>query len=167
MIGVDSVETMRYKKGSRVEIWSNEEVPSGCWRCGEIIFGNGRSYTVRYEGYSGDANEKIVGRVNRRFIRPCPPHVEVKDDWVSGEVLEVFHDYSWKMATVCKVLGRNSFVVRLVGSSEDEFKVRKSHVRLRQCWLDDKWIVVGKVCSLYLNLVVVLLVVVLYGYHIG
>lgn len=137
--GVDSVMIMRYNKGSRVEILRKQELPSGAWCCAEIISGNGRTYTVSCEG-----GEAIVEKVSRKLMRPCPPLVEITDNLVPGEVLELFHDFSWKMATVSKVLGRNFFVVRLVGTMQ-ELKVTKSDLRVRQCWQDGEWIVIGKV----------------------
>lgn len=136
---------MIYKKGSRVEILCEDELPSGSWRCAEIICGDGYNFKVRYDEYFGAAGgETVVKWISNKLIRPCPPQVELKDDWIRGAVLEVFHNLSWKMATVSKVLGKNLFVVRLVGSSS-EFKVRRLDLRVRQCWQNNEWTVIGKV----------------------
>ncbi|KAL1822596.1 hypothetical protein ACET3Z_009374 [Daucus carota] len=135
---------MIYKKGSRVEILCEDELPSGSWRSAEIICGDGYNFKVRYDEYSGAAGgETVVEWISEKLMRPCPPQVELRDDWIRGAVLEVFHNLSWKMATVSKVLGRNSFVVRLVGSSS-EFKVRRLDLRVRQCWQHNVWTVIGK-----------------------
>lgn len=135
---------MRFKKGSKVEVLSKKDVPSGSWRCAEIVFGNGHNYTVRYDGYSGIADEMVLERISRKEIRPCPPLPEVANNWVPGDVVEVFNDFSWKMATISKVLGTKYFLVRLLGSSL-EFKVSKSEIRARQSWQDGKWVVIGRV----------------------
>ncbi|KAF5938316.1 hypothetical protein HYC85_022575 [Camellia sinensis] len=137
---------MRYKKGSIVEVLSKNEVPSGSWRCAEIICGNGHNYTVRYEMDPGATDEAIVERVSRKSIRPCPPPVKLSENCVPGDVVEVFQNFSWKMATVSKVLGRNCFLVRLLGSSH-EFKVSKVDLRVRQSWQGGKWFVIGKATS--------------------
>ncbi|KAL2338330.1 hypothetical protein Fmac_012776 [Flemingia macrophylla] len=134
---------MRFKKGNKVEVLSKVEVPCGSWLCAEIICGNGHQYTVKYDGYEGDAGEAIVERVFRKDIRPCPPALELTDNWRAGDVVEVFQNCSWKMATILKVLGKNYIVVRLLGSSL-EFQVSKFDIRVRQSWQDDKWIIVGK-----------------------
>lgn len=134
---------MRLKKGSKVEVLNKKEVPSGSWQCAEIICGNGHNYTVRYDGLGG-AN--VVERVSRKEIRPCPPPLEVSDDWLPGDVAEVFHNFSWKMATISKVLGKKYILVRLLGSSQ-EYKVKKFDIRIRQSLQDDQWIVIGKVTS--------------------
>ncbi|KAK8682921.1 hypothetical protein V6N13_039000 [Hibiscus sabdariffa] len=134
---------MRFKKGTRVEVLSRKEVPSGSWHCAEIISGNGHSYKVRYEGYSDATNKTIVETVSRKAIRPCPPAPAVSDTWVPGDVVEVFDNFSWKMATVLAILEENYILVRLLGSSM-EFKVSKFGVRVRQSWQDNEWVVIGK-----------------------
>lgn len=135
---------MRFKKGTKVEVLSKAEVPSGSWLCAEIIRGKGHHYTVKYEGFQGDTGEAIVGRVSRKSTRPCPPALELVENWAPGEIVEVYQNFSWKMATVLKVLGKKCISVRLVGSSL-EFQVSKFDIRVRQSWQDDKWFVVGKV----------------------
>ena len=135
---------MRFKKGSKVEVLSKRKVPSGSWISAEIICGNGHNYTVRYDGHQSNIDEAIVERVPGSAIRPCPPPVGGPEGWIPGDIVEVFDNFSWKMATVSKVLGKKYFLVRHLGSSL-EFKVRKYDLRVRQSWQDDKWIVIGKV----------------------
>lgn len=127
-----------------MEVLSKAEVPSGSWRCADIICGNGHYYTIRYDGYQGAAGEATVERVSRKAIRPCPPALEFADKWRPGDVVEVFQNFSWKMATVLMILGKRYILVRLLGSSL-EFQVSKFDIRVRQSWQDEKWIVVGEV----------------------
>ncbi|KAF8393261.1 hypothetical protein HHK36_021502 [Tetracentron sinense] len=134
---------MRFKKGSKVEVLSKKEVPSGSWRCAEIISGNGHNYSVRYDWDPDTTGEALVERVSRKAIRPCPLPVEGAENWVPGDLVEVFDNMSWKMATVSKVMVGNYILVRLLGSWQ-EFRVHKSDLRARQSWKDDKWIMVGK-----------------------
>ncbi|THG03503.1 hypothetical protein TEA_021262 [Camellia sinensis var. sinensis] len=141
--GAENIVIVRYKKGRIVEVLSKNEVPSGSWRCAEIICGNGHNYTVRYEMDPGATDEAIVERVSRKSIRPCPPPVKLSENCVPGDVVEVFQNFSWKMTTVSKVLGRNCFLVRLLGSSH-EFEVSKVDLRVRQSWQGGKWFVIGK-----------------------
>ncbi|KAL5538199.1 hypothetical protein UlMin_045792 [Ulmus minor] len=131
---------MRFKKGSKVEILSKKEAPSGSWHRAEIICGNGHTYTVRYN--EGAADKTVVERVSRKAIRPLPP-LEDSENWVPGDIVEVFHDGSWKMATISQVLGKKYVLIRLLGSSW-EFKVSKLDIRARQSWQGDQWIVIGK-----------------------
>lgn len=134
---------MRFKKGSKVEVLSRKAVPSGSWHCAEIVCGNGNDYTVRYDGLLDSTNGMIVERVSIKAIRPCPPQVEISGNWLPGDVIEVFDNFSWKMATILEVLGKKYILVRLLGSSL-EFKVRNSCIRLRQSWQDDEWVVIRK-----------------------
>lgn len=135
---------MRFKKGSKVEVLCESEVPSGAWRCAEIVFGNGHNYTVKFDHSMGRTNETVVERVPRKAIRPCPPPMGCEENWVAGAVVEVFHDFSWKSAIVLKVLVAHYYLVRLLGSSR-EFEIHKVKMRVRQCWQGNKWIVIGKV----------------------
>lgn len=135
---------MRFKKGNKVEVLSKREVPSGSWRCAEIICGNGHNYTIRYDGYEQANGKTVLERVSRKAIRPCPPPLEISGSWVLGDVVEVFDNFSWKMSTISQVLGKNYYKVRILGSSR-EFEVFKFDIRVRQSWQDNKWVVIGKV----------------------
>nr|CAD1823997.1 unnamed protein product [Ananas comosus var. bracteatus] len=89
--------TMRFKKGSKVEVMSKWEVPLGSWCPAEIISGNGHTYNVRFITCSLDTN-LAVGRVPRKAIRPCPPPFESTESWVQGDIVEAFESNSWKLA---------------------------------------------------------------------
>ncbi|XP_057959293.1 uncharacterized protein LOC131151859 [Malania oleifera] len=134
---------MRFKKGSKVEVLNKTEVPSGSWRCGEIISGNGHNYSVRYDCSSGLTSEAVVERVSRKTIRPSPPLVDGVKSWMVGDVVEVFNDFCWKIARVLTLIGGGCYFVRLLGSRQ-ELSIHKSNIRLRQSWQDDKWVVIGK-----------------------
>uniref|UniRef100_A0A1J3IGR9 ENT domain-containing protein n=1 Tax=Noccaea caerulescens TaxID=107243 RepID=A0A1J3IGR9_NOCCA len=128
---------MRFKKGSKVEVLSKSSVPSGAWRSAEIISGNGHYYTVMY------ANNDVTERVARKTMRPEPPTVQVSDPWARGDIVEVLEGCSWKMAIVSKVLEKDCFLIRLLGSSL-KIKANKSDIRVRQSWQDDEWIMIGQ-----------------------
>ncbi|XP_056848594.1 uncharacterized protein LOC108818834 isoform X1 [Raphanus sativus] len=132
---------MRFKKGSRVEVFSSKEAPYGAWRCAEIISGNGHTYSVRYFSFNEDA---VVERAPRKMIRPCPPQVDVVERWKSGDLVEVLDDFSWKAATVREELSGKYYVVRLLGMTA-EFTFHKANVRVRQSWQDERWVAIGKV----------------------
>ncbi|XP_029118519.1 uncharacterized protein [Elaeis guineensis] len=133
---------LRFKKGSKVEVLNKREVPSGSWWCAEIISGNGHTYSVRYDQYLPDM-DGAVERVPRKAIRPRPPPVKVPRSWVAGDIVEVFDNNSWKLAEVSKVVARDFYFVRLLGSFR-EFRVHISDLRVRQSWQDNKWVVIQK-----------------------
>ncbi|CAN8252409.1 unnamed protein product [Cochlearia groenlandica] len=127
---------MRFKKGTKVEVLITSSVPYGAWQSAEIVSGNGHYYTVMYDG-----NVDTV-RVPRKSMRPKPPPLQVSDSLVAGDVLEVFESCVWKMAIVSKVLEKDCFLIRLLGSSM-EVEVAKSDTRVRQSWQDNEWITLG------------------------
>uniref|UniRef100_A0A0E0PZU6 ENT domain-containing protein n=1 Tax=Oryza rufipogon TaxID=4529 RepID=A0A0E0PZU6_ORYRU len=132
---------MKLVKGSKVEVLQEAEVPLGSWRGAEIVLGNGQSFYVRYDPSPVDSCA-AVERVQRRLIRPCPP----RDDsvcWAVGDILEAFDSYSWKIAEMVRVLGKDFYLVRLLGSSL-ELRTHASELRLRKHWKDGKWTVLQK-----------------------
>nr|XP_043623160.1 uncharacterized protein LOC122594938 [Erigeron canadensis] len=134
---------MKYKKGSIVEVLTTNELPYHSWRCAKIVSRNRQDYTVRYNVYPGFTNQEIVECVSTKFLRPCPPIVEFSE-CRPGDVVEVFHELSWKMAVVSKAFSEDLFLVRFVGSVI-EFEATKSEIRVRQSWQNDEWVVIGKV----------------------
>ncbi|XP_010526205.1 PREDICTED: uncharacterized protein LOC104803830 isoform X2 [Tarenaya hassleriana] len=135
---------MRFRKGSKVEVFSNDGAPYGAWRCAEIISGNGHTYGVRLDSSQSAKDRGVMERVLRRNIRPRPPQQMNVDRWESGELVEVRDDLSWKIATVLRASWGNYYVVRLLGASA-EFEVHKVNIRVRQFWLDERWNQFGKV----------------------
>ncbi|RWR83069.1 EMSY N-terminal [Cinnamomum micranthum f. kanehirae] len=133
---------MRFRKGSKVEVLSKGELPSGAWRPAEIILGNGRHYSVRYYQPVGNRDGAVVERVPRKAIRPCPP---VRGEiWAFGDMVEVFDNNLWKTSKVLRPLDSNYFLVRLFGPTVLEIRVHKSHIRVQQSWQDDQWVVIGQ-----------------------
>ncbi|MFS7916948.1 putative ENT domain, Agenet domain, plant type, ENT domain-like superfamily [Helianthus anomalus] len=97
-----------------------------------------------YDVYPGFTSKDDVEHISVKSIRPCPPLLESSECWVPGDVAEVFHNLSWKMAIVLTDIGLDQFIVRLVGSLH-EFEVTKSELRVRQSYQNGQWIVTGKV----------------------
>ncbi|CAH1426446.1 unnamed protein product [Lactuca virosa] len=96
----------------------------------------------KYDVYHGNQQQQQQEEhISRKFIRPCPPTVEISVHY-PGDVVEVFHNLSWKMAIVSKSFNLDLFQVRLVGSFI-EIKARKSELRVRQSWQNNKWVVIG------------------------
>ncbi|KAI3687736.1 hypothetical protein L1987_81438 [Smallanthus sonchifolius] len=114
----------------------NKEAPAS-WRVAEIVSGNGHAYNVRYNGYQG------VEKVSRGNIRPYPPAIG-SQSWVTGDIVEVFDENSWKVATVLKVLKGGQYSLRLHELAR-EIRVHKTSIRARQAWCDGQCIQVGKI----------------------
>lgn len=142
---------MRFKKGSTVEVMKKTDMPIS-WRLAEILSGNGHTYSVRYHCHPGLVNESGFERVSRKCVRPCPPSTQGKVTWIVGDLVEVCEDLSWKTATILKDLQGDNYFVRLLGTSS-ELTVHKLNIRGRLLWLDDKWILMGKVWEFSLEFI--------------
>ncbi|KAL3353317.1 hypothetical protein AABB24_018179 [Solanum stoloniferum] len=133
---------MRFKKGSKVEVMNRKDSPVS-WCPAEIISGNGHTYSVRYDYYPCMESEARGERVSRREIRPSPLPSEGVENGQSGQIIEVFDDCCWKTAIIVKVLNRDYYLVHPTGCSQ-EIRVHRSNTRVRQCWQDEKWHLIGK-----------------------
>lgn len=127
----------RYKKGDRVEVLNTTLEHS--WHPARIVEGLGELYTVQIDGHTYGS----VVLVLVDYIRPCPPVVEFSN-WSRGDLVHVFDNFAWKLATVLQVLEKKHLTVRVIGSMLDLI-VGAAWIRVRHCWQDGRWIVVGKV----------------------
>lgn len=133
-----------------MEVFVNDKFSHHSWRCAKIFSNNGDNYTVSYDIYPGFTNKEDVQQISQKSIRPCPPLLELPESCVPGDVVEVFHNLSWKMAIVLNALNMEQFVVRLVGSSQ-ELKVTKLELRVRQSFQNGEWVVIDKFKTLNSN----------------
>ncbi|PAN29751.1 hypothetical protein PAHAL_5G247800 [Panicum hallii] len=135
---------MRIRKGSQVEVWTQEAgSPVGAWRVGEVMWGNGHSYTLRWH----DGGE-VSGRISRKSVRPRPPPAPVSRDLDAGNMVEVFDDDDclWKCAEVRgpAVGGDRRFDVKIVGAAK-VLTVPPQRLRIRQVLRDDDvWVALHK-----------------------
>ncbi|KAK1382816.1 ENT domain-containing protein [Heracleum sosnowskyi] len=130
---------MRFERGSKVEVLKQVDALTA-WRGAEIVSGDRNTYSVRYNCYIPEHGVDTE-RVPRKLIRPTPP-VHRVESWVAGDVVEVFDNVMWKIAIISNVRGAYC-IVRLLGSSY-KFRVHMSDIRVRQCWQNDQWFLMGK-----------------------
>ncbi|CAM0943711.1 unnamed protein product [Alopecurus aequalis] len=106
---------MRIRVGMKVEALITEEATNmGAWRAGEVIWGNGHSYVMRWADGGPDS-----ARISRKFVRPSPDvDVGLPDDLDAGDIVELFDCDLWKWAEVLRVLGDRQIDVKIVGSTK-------------------------------------------------
>lgn len=134
---------MRITQGSKVEVWTTEAAPPmGAWRAGEVKWGNGHSYIMRWFDGGPDS-----GRISRKFVRPFPPHVDLPEDLEAGDIVEVSDRDLWKWAEVVRAGhgGDRQFDVKIIGSTK-VLTADRGALRVRQVLReDDVWVVHHKV----------------------
>ncbi|TKW15325.1 hypothetical protein SEVIR_5G230500v4 [Setaria viridis] len=135
---------MRIRKGNQVEVWTQDAAsPVGAWRVGEVTWGNGHSYTLRWH----DGGE-VSGRISRKSVRPRPPPAPVPRDLDAGDMVEVFDDDDclWKCAEVqgAAADGDRRFKLKIVGAAK-VLTVPPQRLRMRQVLRDDDvWVKLHK-----------------------
>ncbi|XP_042043961.1 uncharacterized protein LOC121789587 isoform X2 [Salvia splendens] len=151
---------MRFKAGDTVEVMQSKELPAS-WRAAEILSCSGETYTIQYVCYPGMENKRLVEVVSRKLLRPCPSTLQGAKCFITGDMVEVFHQYTWKIAVVLNVLGgkkesrtnkihhkvstcKKKYLVRLLGCSK-ELAIDRTKVRMRQTWHDVKWLQLRKI----------------------
>ncbi|MCE0482390.1 hypothetical protein HAX54_041141 [Datura stramonium] len=133
---------MKFKKGSKVEVMNKKDSPVS-WCPAEILSGSGHTYSVRYDCYPCTESKARAEKVSRRDIRPCPPPLEGVENGQSGQIIEVFDNFCWKTAIIVKILNIDYYLVHPTGYSH-EIRVHRSNTRVRQCWQDEQWHLIGK-----------------------
>ncbi|KAJ3686628.1 hypothetical protein LUZ61_015792 [Rhynchospora tenuis] len=138
---------MRFKKGSKVEVFHSSKVlPAGCWKPAVIARGNGRTYFVQYNHCcsSSPNNNTDEERVPRKVLRPPPPVKEKAVKWAPDDLVEVFVHGFWKLAKVTGVAYGNEYYFVSLFCQCREVAVKKSNLRKRCAWENGKWITIKK-----------------------
>uniref|UniRef100_A0A452XPT9 Agenet domain-containing protein n=1 Tax=Aegilops tauschii subsp. strangulata TaxID=200361 RepID=A0A452XPT9_AEGTS len=101
---------MRVTRGMHLEAKMGENA----WRAGEVVWGNGHSYVLRW--FDGGPDSE---RIRRTDVRPLPdPAVKLPADLATGDEVEVFHRNLWKRAVVVGAAGHGQFDVKIARSTE-------------------------------------------------
>ncbi|KAM3399946.1 hypothetical protein ACQJBY_005052 [Aegilops geniculata] len=107
---------MRVTRGMHLEakIFMDAAGEVYAWRAGEVIWGNGHSYVLRW--FDGGPDSE---RIRRTDVRPLPdPSVKLPADLAAGDSVEVLHSNLWKRAKVMGAAGHGQFEVKIAGSTE-------------------------------------------------
>uniref|UniRef100_J3L1T5 ENT domain-containing protein n=1 Tax=Oryza brachyantha TaxID=4533 RepID=J3L1T5_ORYBR len=121
---------MRIILGSRVEAWYGKNPPMGGWRLGEVVWGNGHQYNIRWDG-----TDVVSGRIRSVSVRPPPPCLEIPADLEAGDLVEVFDECVWKLAEFVRSRrpgdAAGEFTVKIF-AKPNAVTVPRSKVRVRQ-----------------------------------
>ncbi|KAI5004595.1 hypothetical protein ZWY2020_031838 [Hordeum vulgare] len=138
---------MRITLGMSLEAWVTTDAVAppmamGAWRAGEVVWGNGHSYVMRWFDGGPDS-----GRILRKFVRPLPdPAVQLPADLGAGDNVEVLDGSLWKWAEVVAAAADGHgglFEVKIVGSSQ-VLTAERGALRPRQVYGEKGWVVLHK-----------------------
>ncbi|KAL4194929.1 hypothetical protein AMTRI_Chr05g70900 [Amborella trichopoda] len=132
---------MNFQQDSPVEVLDRRDSPSGSWHCATIVSGNETHYYVKFVNDNGGTT---VQKVPKGAVRPCPPPMDSGENWMPGDLVEVYDFNYWKGGVVMEPLfGTNYVIVRIFGTSE-QIQVHYCNIRVRQAWQDNEWHRIGK-----------------------
>ncbi|XP_011622420.1 uncharacterized protein LOC18431754 isoform X3 [Amborella trichopoda] len=132
---------MNFQQDSPVEVLDRRDSPSGSWHCATIVSGNETYYYVKFVNDNGGTT---VQKVPKGAVRPCPPPMDSGENWMPGDLVEVYDFNYWKGGVVMEPLfGTNYVIVRIFGTSE-QIQVHYCNIRVRQAWQDNEWHRIGK-----------------------
>ncbi|KAE8788916.1 hypothetical protein D1007_36912 [Hordeum vulgare] len=137
---------MRITLGMSLEAWVTTDAVAppmamGAWRAGEVVWGNGHSYVMRWFDGGPDS-----GRILRKFVRPLPdPAVQLPADLGAGDNVEVLDGSLWKWAEVVAAADGHGglFEVKIVGSAQ-VLTAGRGALRPRQVYGEKGWVVLHK-----------------------
>ncbi|KAJ4955669.1 hypothetical protein NE237_012452 [Protea cynaroides] len=131
----------KFKKGTQVEISSDEEGFVGAWFVATYIKKVGNKYLIEHKHFTTeeDETEFLKETVDAQHIRPLPPEIPVVSRFKRLEEVDVWHKDAWWVGAISKVLDNLKYIVYFRNTKE-ELEIEKSDLRLHQDWIDGKWI---------------------------
>ncbi|KAF9618629.1 hypothetical protein IFM89_002324 [Coptis chinensis] len=137
---------MKFRKGNKVEVLRRTHEQNEAWFPGRIISADGDQYIVKYEMLLNVEGVPVVEKVPLDDVRPQSPPTKEEENWMSGDIAEVFDIHCWRVGKVAKVLKSDRVVVKFLGS----IQLKEFHpcsLRIHQVWQNSKWTVIGKVAA--------------------
>lgn len=131
-------KAMKFKQGDEVEVLRRDKEAYASWFPSIIssVFVN--KYSVTYKLFVSPQGKPIVETVDGNDVRPCPPLVPYKQDWLIGEVAEVLDTHSWKVARIAKIVENKYVVAKIFGSIQlKRFSIYDA--RVSQAWQNNSW----------------------------
>lgn len=135
-----------YKKGTMVEVSSDEDGFHGAWFSAKIVkeILKGK-YLVEYQNLrNNDDTEFLLEEIDTLHIRPCPPNTKASIGFKFLEEVDALYNDGWWIGVVSKILGNSRFSVYFRDTNE-ELEFHSSDLRPHREWIDGKWVIASQV----------------------
>ncbi|KAK1379084.1 hypothetical protein POM88_025828 [Heracleum sosnowskyi] len=136
---------MAFKRGTEVEVTSDDDGFRGVWYIAKII----QAPKKQDEGFAvveynelvseEDETKKLSERVNVSLVRPLAPTGDVNDVVEMNHVVDVFHKDGWWVGVVKKIVASDEFLVAF-DDPPDSMVVKRADIRLHFDWVNGDWV---------------------------
>ncbi|KAH9622093.1 hypothetical protein KSS87_002647 [Heliosperma pusillum] len=142
-----------FRKGSRVEVSSDEEGFEGAWFVASVmeVLGKGK-FLVEYKDLTTEDNTQYVREeVDALHIRPCPPNTEKVDTFKHYDEVDALYNDGWWVGIISDVLGPSKYKVYFKNTNE-EMEFKHEELRKHQDWTNGKWVIASEVLPKFLQI---------------
>lgn len=133
---------LKFSKGMRVEVRSDEEGYQGSWYTAVIVDCIGpHKFLVEYLTLrTEDESEPLQEKADASDIRPCPPVIQRIDRFKMLEEVDAWYHEGWWVGLICKILDGLKYLVYFWTTNE-ELVFDHFTLRPHQEWIDGKWVI--------------------------
>lgn len=140
----------KFRKGTMVEVSSDEEGYKGSWFTATVIQSTGSDkFLLEYHNLTmDDGTQPLREEVHARYIRPFPPEVPGVVSFKELQEVDAWYNEGWWEGVISKVLNVSEYIVYFSYSNE-ELRFGNSKLRPHQHWINGKWVIASKVRSFF------------------
>uniref|UniRef100_A0A7N2LXR1 Agenet domain-containing protein n=1 Tax=Quercus lobata TaxID=97700 RepID=A0A7N2LXR1_QUELO len=135
----------KFRKGTMVEVSSDEEGYKGSWFTATVIQSTGSDkFLLEYHNLTmDDGTQPLREEVHAQYIRPFPPEVPGVVSFKELQEVDAWYNEGWWEGVISKVLNFSEYIVYFSYSNE-ELRFGHSKLRPHQHWINGKWVIASK-----------------------
>ncbi|XP_056168798.1 protein AGENET DOMAIN (AGD)-CONTAINING P1 isoform X2 [Syzygium oleosum] len=135
---------VKFGKGMKVEVRSDEDGCWGSWYTAVIIDTIGDKFLVEYQTLKTDDETAFLKEVaESSHIRPFPPDIERVHTFVRHEMVDAWYNEGWWVGHISQILGGLKYKVYFITSSE-ELEFEHQDLRPHQEWIGGRWVITSR-----------------------
>ncbi|KAF8725775.1 hypothetical protein HU200_020330 [Digitaria exilis] len=140
----------KFKQGVKVECSSDDTGFLGAWFEATILKSAGSKFLVEYAILKADDGiNPLTESVERRNIRPCPPHIPVVDGFKLLDEVDAFCNDAWWVGVISKVISSHKYTVYFRPWKEEK-EFEHGQLRFHCDWMGGRWMWASPVRFAYL-----------------
>ncbi|KAK3140814.1 hypothetical protein QOZ80_5AG0406220 [Eleusine coracana subsp. coracana] len=134
-----NVSKVKFTRGVKVEVSSDDEGFRGAWFEGTIIKSVNGKFVVEYATLKDeDEISPLTEPVEARHIRPSPPHIPVTNGFKLLDEVDAFCNDGWWVGVISKVISDQRYTVYFRPWKE-EMEFEHEQLRLHYDWIGGRW----------------------------